>query len=136
MLKFDVHTDGLESIGSELQQACSKAEHILAQQIAKDTAQYVPMLTGSLNTRTKVEGNKIIYPGPYARFLYYGKVMIDPDTGSTWARKGKTKVVTERDINFTKDFHPYAQAHWFEASKAANLEKWVRVAEKEVGRFG
>lgn len=131
-MRFTVTSDiNLAHIVSE---RCTKAEHILALQVQKDTKPFVPFLTGSLDERTKVEGNTIIYPAPYARFLYYGKVMIDPDTGSTWAPKGWKKVVTDRNLVFTTDFHPQAQSHWFEASKAQNKEKWLRVAEKAVGR--
>ena len=78
----------------------------------------------------------IVYPGPYARFLYYGKVMVDPNTGSTYAPEGGTKVVTDRNLVFTQTVHPQAQSHWFEASKAQNLDKWIRVAEKAVKKYG
>lgn len=129
-MRFDVRTN--INLAPAIAARCSRAEHILAQQVKKDTEPFVPMLTGSLKNRTVVEGSMIRYPGPYARFLYYGKVMVDPNTGSTWAPKGGTKVVTDRNLVFTTDFHPQAQSHWFEASKAQNEEKWVRVAERLV----
>ena len=129
-MRFDVRTN--LNLAPAIAARCSRAEHILAQQVKKDTEPFVPMLTGSLKNRTVVEGSMIRYPGPYARFLYYGKVMVDPNTGSTWAPKGGTKVVTDRNLVFTTDFHPQAQSHWFEASKAQNEEKWVRVAERLV----
>ena len=60
-------------------------EHVILQRVSQiqDTVKYVPMRTGSqmlrsgahLSDRASVEGNKIIYPGPYARYLYEGKVM-------------------------------------------------------------
>lgn len=131
-MRFDVRFEGEQAIRSALQESCTKAEHILAQQVAKDTSPFVPMLTGSLDQRTRVDGSQVIYPGPYARFLYYGKVMVDPNTGSTYAPKGGTKVVTDRNLVFNQTVHPQAQSHWFEASKAQNLEKWERVAEKAV----
>ena len=96
MLKFSVKADGFDELHEAIAQACTKAEHIVALQARKDTAPYVPFLTGSLDRRTQVEGNAIIYPGPYARFLYYGKVMVDPETGSTYAPKGGTKVLTDK----------------------------------------
>ena len=132
MLKFSVKADGFYALQEKLAQACTKAEHIVATQVRKDTSPYVPFLTGSLNERTRVVGNSVVYPGPYARFLYYGKVMVDPNTGSTYAPKGGTKVVTDRNLVFNHTAHPQAQAHWCEASKAQNLGKWVRVAEKAV----
>lgn len=133
---FAMHFDGMEAIKDKLAESCTRAESIVGQQVIKDTAPFVPALTGSLTIRTRLDSNKIIYPGPYARFLYYGKVMVDPQTGSTFAPKGGTKVLTDRDLVFSKAMHPQAQSHWFEASKAQNLDKWIRVAEKAVEKFG
>ena len=135
-VKFSVYMDGMDAVKETLAQACGKAEHVLAVQVEKDTVPFVPALTGSLTERTRVVGNAIIYPGPYARFLYNGKVMVDPNTGSTYAPKGGTKVLTDRNLVFTKTMHPQAQSHWFEASKAQNLDKWLRVAEKAVKKYG
>lgn len=135
-ISFEMHFDGMETIKGKLAESCTRAESIVGQQVIKDTAPFVPALTGSLTMRTRLDGNKIIYPGPYARFLYYGKVMVDPQTGSTFAPKGGTKVLTDRDLVFSKAMHPQAQSHWFEASKAQNLDKWIRVAKKAVEKFG
>ena len=132
MLKFSVKADGFDELHEAIAQACTKAEHIVAKKVRKDTSPYVPFLTGSLDERTQVVGDSVIYPGPYARFLYYGKSMVDPETGSTYAPKGGTKVLTDKNLVFTKYFHNQAQSHWFEASKAENLDKWLRVADKAV----
>ena len=128
MINFRVRTDGLPL---DLPPA-DKIEKTLAIQVMKDTDKYVPALTGSLTQRTHIEGSTIVYPGPYARFLYYGKVMIYEPTGSTWAPKGEHKVVTGRDLVMNKSMHPLAASHWFEVSKAQNLEKWITVAQKLV----
>lgn len=132
MLKFNVHTSGLDSLREKVSSASDKAAHIVAMQVRKDTSPYVPALTGSLAKRTRVDGGEIIYPGPYARYLYFGKLMVDPATGSSYAQKGSTKVLTDKNLVFNKAMHGQAQSHWFEASKAENLEKWVRVADKAV----
>lgn len=135
-LSFGLYVDGLDAIKDKLAESCNRAESVVGQQVIKDTTPFVPALTGSLKNRAYLDGNKIIYPGPYARFLYYGKVMVDPQTGSTYAPKGGTKVLTDRNLVFSKAMHPQAQAHWFEASKAQNMDKWIRVAEKAVKKFG
>ena len=134
MLKFSVHTSGLSVIPERLKAASEKAEHTVSIQVQKDTSPYVPALTGSLDQRTRVAGSEVIYPGPYARYLYHGKVMVDPETGSTYAPKGGTKVVTDKNLVFNKAMHSHAQAYWFEASKAENMDKWLRVADKAVKR--
>ena len=135
MLKFTVHTD-LSGIGPMLRNASNKAQHAVTIQAQKDTSPYVPALTGSLDQRTRVDENQIIYPAPYARYLYYGKLMVDPATGSSYAPKGATKVLTDKNLVFNKAMHSQAQDHWFEASKAENMDKWLRVAGKAVKRYG
>lgn len=135
-LKFSVHTQGLEEIAYRLRDNVPKAEHIVAEQIRDDTEDYVPALTLSLSNRTQVRGNSVIYPGPYARYLYYGKVMVGEETGSAWAKKGETKVVTDKDLKIQQSVHKNAQSHWFEASKAQNLDKWIKTAQKAVTKFG
>lgn len=135
MLKFTVHSN-LSGIGPMLRNASDKAQTAVAIQAQKDTSPYVPALTGSLDQRTRVDKNQIIYPGPYARYLYYGKLMVDPTTGSSYAPKGATKVLTDKNLVFNRAMHSQAQDHWFEASKAENMGKWLRVAGKAVKRYG
>lgn len=132
MLKFSVKSDGFDELQEAIARACTKAEHTVAVQVEEDTSPYVPFLTGSLDQRTQVVGNAVIYPGPYAKFLYYGKVMVDPETGSAYAPKGGTKVLTDKNLVFNTSGHAQAQAYWFEASRAENLKKWIRVADKAV----
>lgn len=128
MISFKVKTSDFSSILP----STDKAEKTLAAQVMTDTDKFVPALTGSLAQRAHIEESTIVYPGPYARFLYYGKVMIYEPTGSTWAPKYEHKVVTGRDLIMGKSKHPLATSHWFEVSKAANLEKWLRVAGRLV----
>lgn len=128
MITFKVNTSDL----SLILPSTNEAEKTLAAQVMKDTDKFVPALTESLTQRAHVEESTIVYPGPYARFLYYGKVMIYEPTGSTWAPKNEHKVVTGRDLVMGKSMHPLASSHWFEVSKAANLEKWLRVAGRLV----
>lgn len=139
-IRFKIDTQrfkrDLAQIDRRVRFAGKGAQHALAIQMAKDTEPYVPAQTKSFANRTIVQDDTIIYPGPYARFLYHGKLMIDPDTGSPWAPKGATKIVDPagKDLNIRKSVHSKAQSHWFEASKAQNKEKWIRVAGRVVQR--
>lgn len=135
MINITVNTSGLD-LSEIISERCSKAEHFLAGEILKDTSPFVPFRTGSLDTRAHVEGATVVYPGPYARYLYYGKLMVDPETGSPWAKRGATKVVTDRNLVFSKAGHPQAQSHWFEASKAQNMEKWERKFGEALKKYG
>lgn len=78
---------------------------------------------------------------PYARMLYYGKVMVDPKTGAAgfltangWrSRKGVPKVVSGRDIQYHKTKNPKAGPFWDRrlaaaegAVMSAELQAYVR----------
>lgn len=121
-VSFNVKVDGLSEIDHKIAALANKQEVWLANEVLKDTDPYVPALTGSLSIRSHVEGNMVVYPGPYARYLYYGKVMAGPKYGPKYA--------TDKNLVYTKSVHPQAQSHWFEASKAQNLKKWLRGVEK------
>lgn len=66
----------MDKVGQRMVRGSSASAHILAFQMAKDTEPYVPALTKSLSNRTLVLDDTVIYPGPYARFLYNGKIMV------------------------------------------------------------
>ena len=133
-LKISMKDNFSAGLMKKLQEAGPRAAHAVAVQVEKDTEPFVPALTKSLVDRTQVVDGAVIYPGPYARFLYHGKLMIDPDTGSAWAPKGATKVVTDKDLDIKKDVHSQAQSEWFEASKAQNMKKWERVSGRAIDR--
>ncbi len=68
-MTFTVKSDINAAIASAIADRCDKAAHVVALQVKKDTEPFVPMLTGSLKNRVRVEGNTIIYPRPSTRFL-------------------------------------------------------------------
>lgn len=108
-----------------------EAQLALSKMVLEGCKSYMPKVTGSLEQRSYVDssGARVVFDGPYARFLYMGKVMVDPDTGSPWARKYARKVVTDRLLKYSR---PEATSHWFDAAKAANGDAWIA----EVKRIG
>lgn len=126
--------------GREFKVACTAAEAVVATQALKDTRPYVPALTEAFSNLARVDGNEIVYTGDQAAYLYAGKVMVDEmgrhavyikDVG--WRhRKGAKLHAIDKDLVFTTDMHPKAQAHWMEASYEENAEKWALVGERAV----
>lgn len=147
-LQIKVDDDFSKALAEKLEQAGPRAAHAVAVQIAKDTEPFVPARTKSLVNRTQVVENKVVYPGPYARYLYYGKVMVDSATGKgpmriagkdgqTEAirfRKGATLKSTDKPLKISTAVHAQATDHWLDASKAQNIKKWIHVAGKAVER--
>lgn len=141
-LVFTIQDDFTEEFVKKLGEIAAEGENAFANQVAKDTEPFVPAMNKSLVNRTQVHGNQIVYPGPYARYLYHGKVMVDSKTGKgpmkivgkdgsviIRFRKGATLTATDIPLKISQSVNPQAQSHWFEASKAVNLEKWKRFAE-------
>lgn len=117
----------------------TKLEKAMAWQILKDTRPFVPAMTMSLNNRTYIQGNSIIYPAPYARYLYYGVRMVDAATGRGafyipdvgWRHhKGAKLRPTGEPLNISTAVHKNATSHWMDVSKARNLKKWEKVAAR------
>lgn len=113
---------------SRINGALSRAQIWLEQQIMNDMLPVMPMRTGDFQQRTRALNTVALGSGhvwaaapPFGRFLYGGKVMVDPVTGSPWAREGAKKVLTDRDLTFSR---PGAVARWFEAVKPAQLPRW------------
>lgn len=128
--------------GERLRAAAPKAALDVANEIMKDTSPYVPFLTGALDRSAHVQqrgnGAVIIYGGGgirYARYLYHGMLMVDPVTGSPWARRGVKKVLTAKPLKFNKSGHPKATSKWFEASKLQNMDKWTEYARKAMVKY-
>lgn len=88
-----------------------KATIALVENAREDTKPYVPYVSNALRRSAELESvpeaGKLVYGNagvPYARAQYYGL-------------PGKT--------------YPGTCMQWFEASKAANLTRWVEVAKGE-----
>lgn len=139
-VKFQVKTSGFDEIERKITTYANKAEDWLVNEVKKDTEPFVPAsgAPAGMYKRARTEGNSIIYPGPYARYLYHGKVMVNAETGKGPSHfvdkngneairfpKGSKLRATDRNLVFTQSHHPDAQDHWFEASKAINEDKWI-----------
>ena len=110
----------------------AEAQWWLGEQVLAGCKPFMPYQTGNLIQRSYTEKNgaRVVFPGPYARFQYFGKVMVDPVTGSPWARKGAKKVLTERPLKYSQ---PQATDHWFEEAKKRYGDSWIEGAKKIAG---
>ncbi len=114
-----------------------QAQFELDSRVMTDMNSYMPKNTGSFINVTKQQsdalaGTGIVVAGtaPMGRFLYGGKVMIDPVTQSPWARLYAEKILTEKDLTFS---NPNAKAKWFEVAKKKHGKEWVGIVKKTAG---
>lgn len=119
---------------SEYERKLQKAQYWLDNQIFNDMEPYMPYKTGTLKQLARAEtsslagtGKVVAAAGPYGRFQYEGKVMVDPNTGSPWARPKAKKVLTERPLAYA---NPLTEPHWFETAKKNHLKGWIEGVEK------
>ena len=116
---------------SGLDEAIQRAQYALDGAIMQSMIPFMPKVNGNFIQRTvaksaAVQGTGIVYAGvgPEGRFLYEGKVMVDPVTGSTYARPGAKKIVTERELNYNKLANPDVQKEWFLTAKRKDMKEW------------
>lgn len=85
-----------------------RTQKLFTSECARYMDKYVPMRTGVLKNTRIIGENSVTYNTPYARMMYYGKVMVDPKTGAAgfltangWrSRKGVKKVVSNREFDY------------------------------------
>lgn len=109
---------------------------------------YMPYRTGETIKLTvaQTDTNKpeIVTDTPYARMLYYGKVMVDPKTGKAgfltengWmSRKGVKKVPSGRNIEYTKTKNQQAGPYWDRRLKAAEMQSMEQELQSYIDRRG
>ena len=114
-----------------------EAQFWLDGQVMNDMVPYMPHRDGIFINLTRLRsaalqgtGKVVAGAPPQGRFLYEGKVMVDPVTGSPWARKGAKKVVTERPLTYG---NPKATPHWFDTAKNAHGKSWVEGVKQIAG---
>ena len=130
--KSEVNLVWKQTFGKEQTDRFSSVQKFVDSEVIRLMVPYTPMLNGILMENavlgTKIGSGRIYYNSPYARFQYYGKVMVSSVTGSSFARKGESKVLTSKDLVYNKSKHPKAQRLWFEAMKSDKKEQILRGA--------
>lgn len=107
------------------------AQAFHTQNVLRRIKKYMPFVSGALYKMTQIQTDirkpEIVTDAPQAKYLFYGKVMVDPKlkvagfmTPEGWrSRKGVVKVLTGRDLEYTKTKNPMAGPRWDRALSAA-----------------
>ncbi len=97
-------------IKTRLSSGAQKAQRWLDNEVLKDSAPYVPRVTGELERSgivgTKIGSGLLVYNKSYAKKQFYG------------------------DFNHSTQAHPQATRRWFYSAKAINRSKWIRGVKK------
>ena len=123
--------------GNEWSGRLNDAQSFVDNECIRRMVAYTPMLTGALYKTsmlgTVIGSGEIRQIAPYARYQYYGKLMVSSITGSAWS-KGEEKVLTDKDLVHNKAYHPKAGPYWFERMKADHKDKILKGAKKVADR--
>jgi hypothetical protein len=114
------------------------------QNVLRRIKKFMPFRSGAMYkitvAQTDIRKPEIVTETPGARYLFRGKVMVDPKLGVAgfmtpegWrSRKGCVKVLTNRDLQFFKGKNPQAGPRWDKAlsanegkAMAADLQRFI-----------
>lgn len=122
------------------------AQSFHTQNVLRRIKRYMPFVSGVTYkitvAQTDIRKPEIVTDTPYAKYLFRGKIMIDPQTGVAgfltsegWrSRKGCVKVRTNRDLDFARSRvkNPHAGPRWDRAlsanegkALAADLQRYI-----------
>lgn len=134
------------ALRAEVNKRLPHAQYILDTQIMADMTPYIPMLTGTFRNLILQEsaavagtGKVCIYAGPSGRMLYYGKVMVDSETGKGPRRivtddgeiiyryrKGSKLIPSARNLVYS---NPQAEPEWDKAAERDHYNEWLEMVK-------
>lgn len=110
--------------------ASNEVQKVIDSECIRLMAPYTPNLNGvlidSATTHTVIGSGRIIQSTPYARYQYYGLLMVDPitlkgsfydsKTGRHWSRPGVSKIMDPqgRKLVHNQVKSPMAGPYWFD----------------------
>ena len=97
---------------------------------------YVPMKNGILYNRVTITPKQIEHTAPYAHYQYEGRAY-GPNYPNTegkravgfFSQPNQTKKPTGKALNYIKDQHPKACAHWDKAAAPTQTPKLVQAMQ-------
>lgn len=107
---------------------------------------YMPFVTGATYkitaVQTVISKPEIVTDTPYAKYLFYGKKMIDPQINASgfltpegWrSRKGSVKVLTGENLNYNRTKNPAAGPRWDRSLSAAEGEAMAADLQRYINR--
>lgn len=114
-----------------------KVQKFIDQEVIRLMDPYTPNLNGILIKSailgTRIGSGEINQNTPYARYHYYGKLMVSSKTGSAYASQGEKKILTDKDLEYNKSKNPLAGPFWFERMKTDKKEQILRGAKRLAG---
>lgn len=146
MISFKAEVYMPESVAAMLAKCNLEKGGLVQQAVDKSVIDYCipycPMDSGvlakSAYSATQIGSGEVIYPGPYAHYMYYGEVygpnipVYEDNSGEPtrfFSPPGKKKSPTGRALEYNTDLNPMAGSFWFERMKADHLGDIIKEAQ-------
>ena len=116
------------------------------QNVLKRIKRYMPYVSGATYkitvAQTDINKPEIVTNTPYARYIFFGKKMIDPKINASgfltpegWrSRRGSVKVLTAENLKYNKTKNPAAGPRWDRALVAAEGKALVADLQSYIDR--
>lgn len=98
-----------------------KAQRFMTSEIYRLSMPYTPFDNNPLSTNVTIDANSITYNSPYARRMYYGKVMV-----------GNPLAATDKDIKFQGA--PMRGAKWVERAMVDRKQDVINAVNEFIKR--
>ena len=126
-----------KNLSAEMNAKMKKAQKFVDSECIRLMKPYTPFMNGVLEKSatigTVIGSGEIHQNAPYARYQYYGMLMVSSVTGSSFARNGESKVLTDTPLQYNTFRHPQAGKMWFERMKADHKKDILSGAAQYAG---
>ena len=123
-----------------------RVQRFFSSEVMRVSNPYVPFRNGVLQASAHVADNgaAVIYDTPYARYHWYGKLMVDPITkkgafhdpmtGRFWSRPNVQKELTDRDLQYNGA--PLRGPRWVERAWIDNGDDVIKAVQAYANNGG
>ena len=125
------------AVKMRIRAASEKAVAELSKQVLADCNEFCPEDHGILINSSEIHSNfkkgLLVWSTPYARYLYYGILMIDPVTRSPYAHKGARKILTNMELQYHGGKSPCKL--WCEKAREMYNEDWRLIYQNAFKKY-
>lgn len=123
-----------------------KVQRFFSSEVMRTSNPYLPFKAGALQASARLtdQGDGIIYDTPYARYHWYGKLMVDPitkkgafynpRTGRFWSRPNTPKELTNKDLQYRGA--PMRGPRWVERAWIDHSNEIIKAVQDYAGGEG
>lgn len=115
-----------------------EVQKTIDQFVLSQSEPYIPHRNGQLivsgSKATKIGSGEVIWNTPYAHYMYEGRLMVSPTTGSSWARKDEQKIYANPPQTLKYHGGELRGDHWFDRMMIDKKDELIEECQKVINR--